>query len=65
MIKDLPGIVVRDLIVFDLARMVRKSNTMSVQSLSKLTGQVCNDVRITARVYGYVKANRSRPGPEL
>lgn len=27
------------------------------QALSKLTGQVCNDVRITARVYGYVKAN--------
>lgn len=27
------------------------------QALSKLTGQICEDVRITSRVYGYVKAN--------
>ncbi len=26
------------------------------QALSKLTGQICEDVRITSRVYGYVKA---------
>ena len=34
------------------------------QALSKLTGQICEDVRITSRVYGYVKANNGGQSKE-